>query len=229
MPVSPAGGPLVPTVVPAVPLAPTLPLRARFEALIDELHRLRGEMNRAVHRCGTILRELATDEMLAFAEVTEFGELLEKYDLPSRMYAMKYMTVAQHFTEEEAARLGVERSYAIIRGAAALPSPVAPRALLARNPTIRVGPAAMKLDAAPLRALNLWIGGLAPAETSVDVLRAARAADSERDKLQRRFAAVGLGSPVMQVRRQRGGEYVVRLVLKMSESAALRAAVRKAP
>lgn len=221
--------PLVPVVVPAGPLPSAEQSRARFDALVAELHALRDTMNRAVHRCGTILIELSTPRMLAFGEVASLDELLERYDLPTKFSAIKYMTVAQHFTEQEARQLGVERSYAIIRGAAALPKPVTPRVLLAQNPSIRVGPQTMQLATAPLRALLGWVGGMKPESAPpAEVRRASKAADSLRDKLQRRFVAAGIGKSKMQVRR-RGSAYVVRVELSMDEAAALLATVRKAP
>lgn len=223
-PVSPVE---VPVVVPAMPLVGTTSRRARFESLIAEIHQLRGEMNRAVHRCGTILRELATREMLDEAGLPSFEDLLDRYHLPSRVSAMKYMTVAEHFTEEEATMLGVERSYAIIRGAALLPRPVEPRALLAQNPTIHVGPATVQLATAPLRTLLGWVGELEPAGPRAEP-GASKRADSLRDKLQRRFVAAGVGRSKMNVRR-RGSTYVVRVELTLEEAAALVTAVRKAP
>lgn len=226
LPVSPITAPLVPVIVPAVDLAPPAPTRARFDALIAELHQLRDQMNRSVHRCGTILNELSTDAMLAFGEVTDFGELLVRYDLPSRVSATKYMAVAHHFTADQAATLGVERAYLIIRGAAARPRPIAPSLLLAENPTIHVGPESAKLADASFRILLGWVTGLAPSAPAADLKREAKAADSLRDKLQRRFVSAAIGKPKMQVRK-RGGAYVVKVELTMDEATALLAAVRK--
>ena len=161
------------------PLAPA----ARVEALVAELRRLRSETNRCVHRSGVILRELAQPASLAAAGVTDFDALLAHYDLPARMSAMKYIAVAEHFTEDEAAQLGVERGYAIVRGAAAMPQPIAPRALLAKNPMIGLGPASVRLAAAPLRTVLGWVGSLEGTASPAPSKRQYKDADSARDKL----------------------------------------------
>lgn len=204
-----------------------LPPAQRLEAAVAELHALRAQMNRWVYRVGTLLRVLSDPLVLAVAGMPDFGALLEHYDLPSRVSAQKYMAVAESFTEEEAAQLGVERGFAVVRGAAALPEPIAPRALLAKNPVIDTGLGAHRLAVAPFRALEAWLGTLgtpAPQPTK----KAFKEADSVRDKLHRRFAAAGIGAAKMRLTR-RGGAYVVRVELTPEEAAALAALVKASP
>lgn len=221
--------PIAPVVVPMSPIvAPAADPRARLAQLVDEMQRLRRVTNSAVHRAGVILRELSQPTMIAAAGVVDFDALLELHDLPSRMTAMKYMAIAEHFTEEEATQLGTERGYAIVRGAAALPQPIAPRLLLAQNPTITVGPLSARLAAAPLRTLVTWVKELSPSATPAPPRRMYKELDSVRDKLHRRFVAAGIGETKMRVVRRRG-EYVVRVELSAEEAAALVQAVKKVP
>lgn len=221
---------------PRLPLGPLVPLRTtpilaprapaavapaeRLAQLIEALHALRESMNRHVHRSGTVLRELATPAMLTAARVTDFEALLAKFDLPPRVVAMKYMAVAEHFTEEEAARVGVERGYAIVLGAARLPEPIAPQALLARNPTITVGNESARLMAAPVRTVTEWVRTLRTPTAAAPTKKAYREADAARDRLRRKLGTVGIGEPKMRVAR-RGADYVVRVELDPAMAVAL--------
>lgn len=215
--------PLVPNItrtILAQPLrAPTM-TRAQVEALVAELRRLRSEVNRYVHRMGVIYRQLSQAECHAAVGVPDFEQLLDHYDLGARLTALKYIAVAASFTEAQAAQLGVERGYAIVRGAAAMAEPVEPRALLAQNPEITVGPERARLAAAPLRTLLGWVGTLTAGATPAPSKRAYKDADSVRDKLHRRLASAGIGEARMRVVR-RGNGYVVRVELGPEEAAAL--------
>lgn len=209
-----------PLVVPrsAVPLPGAPTAAARLDALITELRQLRSQVNRYVHRQGVILRELSTGAMISAAGAADFDGVLEQFELGGRLSALKYIAVADHFSEDEAAQLGVERGYAIVRGAAAMPQPIEPRALLAKNPVI--GPSNVRLAAANLRAVLGWVDSLHAKTAPAPSKRAYEDADSARDRLHRRFAAAGLGESKMRVVRK-GGGYVVRVELAVDDVTAL--------
>lgn len=206
------------------PLVVPLPAAATtgrpIAALVEELRQLRASVNRSVHRSGVILRELSQPPRIAEAGVVDFAGVLARYDLGSPMSASKYIAVAESFTEEEAAELGVERGAAIIRGARALPEPVAPRELLAENPTITVATGSHPLRAAPLRAVLEWANALRLSQQPRPTKQALRDADSVRDKLHRRFAAAGIEGAAMRLRR-RGQGYVVRIEVTPEQAAVL--------
>lgn len=212
------------------PVSPVLvtPAGTRSLAeLVDELRQLRASVNRAVHRSGVILRELSQPHRIAEARVVDFAALLETYDLGSPLAAAKYIAVADSFSEDQAAGLGVERGYAIVRAARALPRPIPPRQLLAQNPTIRFTGGAVRLAAASVRAVVEWAGSLRVAPTPAPSKQQYKAADSVRDKLHRRFASAGIDDPHMRVVRRASG-YAVRMELSPDDAATLLRLVKAA-
>jgi hypothetical protein len=126
----------------AVVAAPTAPApdrdsgRARLGRLVAEIRAMKDQMSKMVHRTGMLLAELQKPEMIAAGGCKTFDELADKFSLPSRITAMKYVAVATSFSEHEAVELGVDKGYALVRYAAAVPRFGPPRQLLAANPRI---------------------------------------------------------------------------------------------
>ena len=227
--VVPRGGPLVvtprdaPVVVSpprgAGPSAATDP-KTRALALVAEIHAIKDQMSASAYRLGVVLKALAEPEMIAALECTSFEEVLAAHDLPSRMSALKYVALAEHFEEREATALGAEKGYALVRYGRALDQP--PTTLLARN---------AKLAGVLLRDAS-----------AADILRAARdlaekkrdsaateddTAD-EADKAVRRLGAKlrKSGAPGAKLRRvRRGGAWRVVIELDPDEAAALAGAL----
>ena len=201
------------------PIAPALGARdakARLEALVAELHAIKDQMAAFVYRTGTILRELQQREMIGAGECTSFEELLEKYDLPPRFTASKYMAVAETFAERDAVRLGLEKGYALVRYAKLVgtPAPV----LVAQNP--RIGERSLlDSDAAALgeaiRELQVQRrGGVEADEDTAE----------EADKAVRRLGPRlrHAGAPNASLRRvRRGSRYRVLVELDPDEAMAL--------
>lgn len=227
--VVPRGGPAVvtprdaPIVVSpprgAGPGAATDP-KTRALALIAEVHAIKHTMSASAYRLGIVLKELAEPALIAALGCTSFEEVLAAHDLPSRMTALKYVALAEHFEESEATALGAEKGYALVRYGRALDQP--PTALLARN---------AKLAGVLLRDAS-----------AADILRAARdlaekqresaAAEDdtadEADKAVRRLGAKlrKSGAPGAKLRRvKRGGAWRVVIELDPDEAAALAAAI----
>ncbi|MBN8613606.1 MAG: hypothetical protein J0L92_23625 [Deltaproteobacteria bacterium] len=219
--VVPRGGPLVitPRDAPVIVSPPSAgDPKSRALALIDEVHAIKHQMSASAYRLGVVLKALSAPPMIAALGCTNFDDVLLAHDLPSRMTALKYITLAEHFDEPEATAIGAEKGYALVRYGRALARPEAPTALLARN---------VKLAGVPLRDAS-----------TAEILRAVRdlmekqregaAAEDdtadEADKAVRRLGAKlrKAGAPGAKLRRvRRGSAWRVLIELDADEAAAL--------
>lgn len=228
--VVPRGGPLVitPRDAPVIVSPPrgAGPIAAdpktRALALIAEVHAIKHQMSAAAYRLGVILKTLDDPTLIAAVGVRTFEELLVAHGLPSRITAIKYIALAQHFEEPDATAIGAEKGYALVRYAQALARPEEPKQLLARN---------AKLAGTLLRDAS-----------TADILRAVRdlaekqrasaAAEDdtaqEADKAVRRLGAKlrKSGAPGAKLRRvRRGGAWRIAVELDPDEAAALAGAL----
>lgn len=213
---TPRGGP--PLVVTPGPLAADA--RAEALALIAEVHAIKQQMGAHVHRLGVILRALQSDRMIKALGCESFDEVLAAHDLPSRMTALKYIAVAEHFGEAEARLLGAEKGYALVRYAQALPRPEAPALLLSREAKLagvllRDSPATAILRAARELTEQRRAGAAAEDDTAQEADRAVRRLGS---KLRR------AGAPGAKLKRvRRGGTWRVTIELDADEALELAA------
>ena len=179
---------------------------------------MKSRMAQMLFRAGNILRELQHPDLLAAGGCRTFGELLEKYELPAKPTAAKYIAVAESFEEPEAMRLGVDKGYAVVRYARLLgtPAPV----LVAQNP--RVGDKTlMDSGATAISRAIREIVAQRRVEAEADDDTAA-----ETDKAVRRLGSRmrRAGAPTAELRRvRRGSRYLVRVELDPDEALALSA------
>ncbi len=207
---------------PVIVSPPATDPKSRALALIAEVHEIKANMSAAAYRLGVILKTLDDPTLIVALGHTKFDEVLVAHELPSRMTALKYMALAEHFEEREATTIGAEKGYALVRYGRALARPEAATALLARN---------AKLAGVPLRDAAV-----------ADILRAARdlaekqresavAEDDtadEADKAVRRLGAKlrKSGAPGAKLRRvRRGGAWRIAIELDPDEAAALAGAL----
>ena len=223
--VVPRGGPLVitPRDAPVIVSPPSAgDPKSRALALIDEVHAIKRQMSASAYRLGVILKTLDDPTIIVALGHTTFEELLDEHALPSRITALKYIALAEHFEEADATAIGAEKGYALVRYAQSLARPEEPKQLLARN---------AKLAGVLLRDAS-----------TADILRAARelfdkqreraAAEDdsaeEADKAVRRLGAKlrRSGAPGAKLRRvRRGGAWRIAIELDPDEAAALAGAL----
>jgi hypothetical protein len=217
------GGELIPTVVPSVILAPLrapdgLAGRPRALALIEELHQIKARVGAEAYRVGVILRELAAPEMVAALGCATFNDVLEEHRIATRISAFRSMAIAEAYTEDEAAELGVEKGYALIRYAKAMGDKTAP-AMILRN-DVKVGgtlvrdhTAASLTDVIVRARTRMREREEAESDTAQDANRAVR-------KLGPKLRSHGAPTAKLQQRRK-GSRYVVRIELDPDEAMAL--------
>ena len=196
--------------------------KSRALALVAEVHAIKHQMSASAYRLGVVLRALSAPAMVAALECTSFEEVLAAHDLPSRMTALKYVALAEHFDEPVATELGAEKGYALVRYGRALARPEEPTALLARN---------AKLAGVPLRDASA-AEILRAARDLLDKQRESAAAEDDSataaDKAVRRLGAKlrKAGARGAKLRRmRRGGTWRVVVELDADEAAALAAAL----
>jgi hypothetical protein len=219
------GGPLVITprdapIVVSPPRGPSAPAdpKARALALIAEVHAIKHAMSASAYPLGVVLKALGDPELIAALGCKTFEEVLAAHDLPSRMTAIKYVALAEHFEESEATALGAEKGYALVRYGRALEQP--PTALLARNAKLagvllRDASAADILRAARDLAEKQRQGAATEDDTADGANKAVRRLGSKLRKS---------GAPGAKLRRvRRGGAWRVVIELDPDEAAALAA------
>ncbi len=89
--------------------------RASGEDLVERIERLKGGVAQAFHEMGRCLAELLERKLHAALGYDSFDALLEARGLMSTMQAYKLIEVSKHFSKVDAARLGPEKAYALVR------------------------------------------------------------------------------------------------------------------
>ena len=95
--------------------AMTKATRAGAEELLERLARLKGGVAQAFHEMGRCLAELLAKKLHASLGYASFEEMLEHRGVMSGMQAYKLIEVSKQFSKKEAARLGPEKAYALVR------------------------------------------------------------------------------------------------------------------
>ena len=122
------------------PIVPVVRTRAQAERLVLDAMTARDDIERAFYRFGLYLRGLSNPKTYALLGYPTFEELLEKRALAARMTAYKLIQIVDAFDRDPAESLGVEKSYAIIRYAAALGRGEQAARVWQRDPMLEVRP-----------------------------------------------------------------------------------------
>jgi hypothetical protein len=94
---------------------PTLKGRARAEALIAEVRRIKRRNASDAYRLGVIFNELDTPAVLTDLECESFRDVVARYELGHYATASRYKSIAAAFTEDEVTDLGTEKGMALVR------------------------------------------------------------------------------------------------------------------
>jgi hypothetical protein len=89
--------------------------RANAEALIDRVERLKAGVAQAFYEIGRCLGELLDKKLHLSLGFISFETMLEGRGLMSGMQAYKLIEVSRQFSKRDAARLGPEKAYALVR------------------------------------------------------------------------------------------------------------------
>lgn len=89
--------------------------RANGEALIERVQRLKAGVAQGFYEMGRCLAELFEKKLHAALGYVSFEALLDERGIMSSMQAYKLIEVAKHFSKLDAARLGPEKAYALVR------------------------------------------------------------------------------------------------------------------
>jgi len=187
------------------------------EELIRVVHAEREEATRAFYAMGLALRELSRKERykdeLGFAT---FEELVDARYLTSRMTAAKLIAVASTFPAPQAQKLGVEKSYALIRYASVKGQPRDAVRLAISNAVIDGEPVLTISVRELVRATQRLRESLDPPEPSENENAARRAARALQAALRRH----GQKSAAAHAHRA-GGEWVVQVHLSQDDAESL--------
>jgi len=194
-----AATPRVPARVPVAARPQTLRPADEAEALIRDIAQRRARIAEDFYEIGVALNRLSSRALYKALGYANFDELLKQRRVMGHVQAFKLMTVSQAFDKKQALSLGVEKSYALVRYAAATPVHDVARTLAATNARI-AGQRLRDISAKELRdaTQRLDVGALA----SDQDLRAARATAR---KLQKQLRAGGAKTAKVRARREGGG------------------------
>jgi hypothetical protein len=194
--------------------------RVAAEALIERIERLKLGVAQAFYEMGRCLGELLEKKLHLSLGFVSFEAMLDERGLMSAMQAFKLIEVSRQFSKREAARLGPEKAYALVRHVARTKEKDDPAEyLLAGFP---VGGRRRPIDEVTVREI------LAATRTAVsrqhgergESERARRDAESIRKKVHAALAKRTDDQAEVRVYFRRGGwRLVVELPAELAESA----------
>ncbi len=96
--------------------------KKRAEALVSDVRKRSDRMADDAHAIGTALSKLSDPALYQALGYKNFGELLKREKLMSRMQAHKLIAVAETYSKKDLKELGFEKAYALISYVEATPA-----------------------------------------------------------------------------------------------------------
>ncbi|NOY89824.1 MAG: hypothetical protein GXP55_01350 [Deltaproteobacteria bacterium] len=169
------------------------------EALIRDIATRRARIADDFYEIGVALNRLSARPLYTALGYTNFDDLLAQRRVIGRVQAFKLMAVTQAFDKRQALRLGVEKSYALVRYVAATPAHDLAHSLAATNARI-AGKRLGGMSAKDLRDATKRLRSGAPADDHD--LKDARATAR---KLQKKLRTEGAKTAKVRAHREGSG------------------------
>ncbi len=169
------------------------------EALIRDIATRRARIADDFYEIGVALNRLSSRPLYTSLGYANFDDLLARRRVLGRVQAFKLMAVTQAFDKQQALRLGVEKSYALVRYVAATPAHDLARSLAATN--ARIGAKRLRaMSAKELRDATKRLQSRAPAD-DYDLKEARATARA----LQKKLRADGAKTAKVRAHREGSG------------------------